>query len=485
MVWSIPSRTVITAILGGVFVAGVPLELKSQSEVIQQESTGPAKQPSPLTPQELFANVSGSVFVVEVLDSAGTSVAQGSGVTIGPDRLVTNKHVVIEGEKLKVSHGDKTWSAHILQLAPHADLCLLEVEGLTANELPTIRRLSSIMIGERVYAIGAPRGLELTLSDGLVSGIREDESGPVIQTSAPISPGSSGGGLFDNTGRLIGITTFTIQNSQELNFAVPALEISALGQQPQRATEEAWIAVGDQFMKSAVLSEIPPPIPIDPAAQQMWVQQMKRQMVPLRIQWRKAVRAYREALQIETNNSEVWMKLGTAYADLEDKENASNAFRKAVVLEPNNTTLWVNIGDAYKKMSDSEHALDAYKQAIRIKPIDSALWVTLAEAYLPNQRQQAIEALEKAQDLGPSDGGVWWRIGLGWKLLEKYKQAETSFEKAVQLDPLNSMYLLSLGQFYVYRRDRSKAKQVYERLKALDPSAAELLGQQIGYRWDR
>ena len=213
----------------------------AQPETVPQSRRTPAD----LSPSELFKLVSPSVYVVEALDESGAVASLGSAVAIGPDRVVTNKHVVIEGQKLKVIQGDKTWTAHVLQLSPRADLCLLEVDGLSTTILPAIRDLSNIEIGERVYAIGAPQGLELTLSDGLLSGIREGESGPVIQTSAPISPGSSGGGLFDSTGRLIGITTFTLRDSQGLNFAIPASEISALAAQARvpRRTHGSRLAI--------------------------------------------------------------------------------------------------------------------------------------------------------------------------------------------------------------------------------------------------
>jgi S1-C subfamily serine protease len=90
-------------------------------------------------------------------------------------------------------------------------------------------------VGERVYAIGAPEGLELTISEGLVSGLREYENVRVIQTSAAISHGSSGGGLFDVNGRLIGITTFSLKEGQNLNFALPGEWIQALlHTQPQQ-----------------------------------------------------------------------------------------------------------------------------------------------------------------------------------------------------------------------------------------------------------
>jgi hypothetical protein len=126
------------------------------------------------------------------------------------------------------------------------DLCLLSVPGLKA---PPAQRGESLhlQIGQAVYAIGSPEGLELTISEGLVSSIREHEKFRAIQTSAAISPGSSGGGLFDDTGHLIGITTFSMKDGQNLNFAVPV----------------EWIPVNAQPVASSSreLSEVRDPAP--------------------------------------------------------------------------------------------------------------------------------------------------------------------------------------------------------------------------------
>jgi Trypsin-like peptidase domain len=88
--------------------------------------------------------------------------------------------------------------------------------------------VQTIRVGQRVYAIGAPRGLELSISDGLVSSIRPYGAFPLIQTNAPISKGSSGGGLFDTDGRLVGITTSSAIDGQNINFALAADLISQL-----------------------------------------------------------------------------------------------------------------------------------------------------------------------------------------------------------------------------------------------------------------
>ena len=87
-----------------------------------------------------------------------------------------------------------------------------------------VGNVEELKVGSRVYAIGSPRGLEQTISDGLLSGVRRSADGSftALQVTVPISRGSSGGGLFDAQGRLIGITTFTLRDAQNLNFALLA-----------------------------------------------------------------------------------------------------------------------------------------------------------------------------------------------------------------------------------------------------------------------
>ena len=96
----------------------------------------------------------------------------------------------------------------------------------------------AIRVGARVYAIGAPRGLELTISEGIVSSVREHMGSRFIQTTAAISAGSSGGGLFDSQARLVAITSFLMKDAQSLNFAYPAFYIRDLPARSSRAGVE-------------------------------------------------------------------------------------------------------------------------------------------------------------------------------------------------------------------------------------------------------
>jgi S1-C subfamily serine protease len=206
------------------------------------------------SPQELFKRLAPSVVVIEVLDVNNSVVGRASGVVVRPNLVVTNRHVVDAGEIWIVKQGDKTSRAFLIWIDPDHDLAQLKADRLDAS--PTALRLSSTLaVGERVYAIGSPRGLELTFSEGLISGLRKYENGQVIQTSAAISPGSSGGGLFDAQGRLVGITSFSLTESQNLNFALPVEWVQVLQQSQTPANQpQSTIESEETFSGAAIAS---------------------------------------------------------------------------------------------------------------------------------------------------------------------------------------------------------------------------------------
>ena len=188
-----------------------------------------------LEPDALFARVAPSVWTVVAFDAQGRTQSQGSAVVIGAERLVTNCHVLARMARFQVVKDNMSYGGKLEFPDPENDLCQIRVDNLRAPAVE-LASTDALRVGARVYAIGTPQGLETTLSDGLLSGLRRDEAGRLlfVQTSAPISPGSSGGGLFDAEGRLIGITTFTRRESQNINLAVPAYRITEL---PERGRE--------------------------------------------------------------------------------------------------------------------------------------------------------------------------------------------------------------------------------------------------------
>ncbi len=175
---------------------------------------------------EVFALASPSVVVVYTTDSELQPLSQGSGVAMPGQAVATNCHVLAKAARIVVRDRDAPRPASLLQADTERDVCLLRARGLTAPPA-RLGSSASLRVGDPVYAIGTPRGLELTLSEGIVSGFRGQSRARLIQTTAPISPGSSGGGLFDAEGRLVGLPSFLLRESQQLNFAVPVEWVKA------------------------------------------------------------------------------------------------------------------------------------------------------------------------------------------------------------------------------------------------------------------
>jgi hypothetical protein len=206
------------------------------------------KAPATLTPVEIGQRVSPSVVAITATLPNGTGT--GTGYVVREDGwIATNYHVVEGAERVSVTFSDGgTLDADTVKMGPvYGDVALLHLR--TKNLVPVVLGSTKGMKpGERVVAIGNPKGLDHSLSEGLYNGIREKE-GHAIQFSAAISPGSSGGPLLNDRGEVIGMATFVI-NGQNLNFAVPVEDVKKLMEAdgaPMPTTELAARA-GDRCM---------------------------------------------------------------------------------------------------------------------------------------------------------------------------------------------------------------------------------------------
>jgi len=170
-----------------------------------------------LRAEEVFDKASGAVYVVKADRRLGSAVA------ISDNELLTNCHVVGDLAEVKIARAKAEMPAKVVSRNADADRCVLRTTTKLATWV-TVRPYDDIKVGERAITIGTPQGLELTAAEGIVSSKRLYSQARVVQTSAPISQGSSGGGLFDARGHLLGITTFYFRGGQNLNFAVAAEE---------------------------------------------------------------------------------------------------------------------------------------------------------------------------------------------------------------------------------------------------------------------
>jgi tetratricopeptide (TPR) repeat protein len=438
--------------------------------------------PAVLSPQELFKRLSPSVFVVEVLDESGSLVAFGSGVAVASDQVITNKHVIDAGVAFRVKQGSRVGHAAVTYVDPDHDLCLLTVEGLRAPAVSV--RLSSVLkVGERVYSIGAPEGLELTISEGLISGLREFEEVRLIQTSAAISHGSSGGGLFDARGQLVGVTTFFLKEGQNLNFALPGEWVRALASHPPSLAEKnkvttpasdalSWYQLGIQMLDAGNYEvanfAFRRVISLAPGLSEAWVN-LGLTYEHLQ-QYEKAIPAYQEAIRLKPDLSEASNGLGYAYMQLRQYDKALPAFQEAIHLKPDDVTAWNNLGLIYDLLHQYEKAVPAFQEATRLKPDLSEAWYGLGVAHDNLQHyDKAVSALQEATRLKPDDYEAWKRLGTIYDRLHEYDKAIPAFQEATRLKPDLSEAVKGLGFSYYQLQQYDKAISAFLEAIRLEP----------------
>jgi S1-C subfamily serine protease len=231
---------------GGILDAGTPTKSLEKLE-----------KPSPLPPAKLSTaqiadRATPSVVVVENFNEDGERAGQGSGYVHSADGVIITNYHVIRGAKSLTIRVPAKESFHIDSVLAYSiehDVAALQVSA----SLPALETeaLEPVKVGDRVIAIGAPLGLESTVSEGIVSAIRDAGGTHIIQTTASISPGSSGGPLFDEFGKVIGLTTSHMRDGQNLNFVIAVRHVNELlGQQRP-------ISLAEMLEETQVVNSLP------------------------------------------------------------------------------------------------------------------------------------------------------------------------------------------------------------------------------------
>lgn len=294
-----------------------------------------------------------AVATLEVFDNRNKPLGQGSGFFITPGGvLVTNFHV-IKGAARATAHlpsGAYYLFRSLRAYDEKADIAVLQFD---ARETPSIKGFGdsdSIKTGDEVYALGTPNGLEETYSAGTISNpSRQVDGETFIQFSAPISPGSSGGGLFDLHGKVIGITAATANIrtgpqaglAQNLNLAVPVNRVKSTlnpegGYELQRDSPGYYYSLGN--------------------------------LADNKKQWDQAIQLYTTALSLDPNYSGAYMGLAGDYYEKGDyRLEVSNA-EKAANSDPDNAEAWYYLGTAYEDVGEFDKAIIAYNKALIIDP---------------------------------------------------------------------------------------------------------------------
>src|SRR6476659_1866293 len=180
---------------------------------------------------ELVRRIKPSAVAIETFDARGEKLSRGSGFFIDVDRVVTNRHVIDGAYRAEVhlNSGHTFPVKSVLAVDAEGDVALLKVDAPANLVRPLSLDRTSPQEGESVVVIGNPLGLEGSVTNGIVSAVRDIPGfGRIIQITAPISPGSSGSPVVNMQGQVIGVASLQITGGQSVNFAIPSERISQL-----------------------------------------------------------------------------------------------------------------------------------------------------------------------------------------------------------------------------------------------------------------
>ncbi len=419
-------------------------------------------QSQALAPDQVFDKVKDSIVVVKSFDSKGKIKEQGSGVLLSSGRVATNCHVVASGSSYAVIQGKQVLPAAFFAGDSEKDICLLDVKNFTGKSAQ-IGTTKSLKVGAKVYAVGAPRGLELSLSDGIISQLRGGPP-PMIQTTAAISPGSSGGGLFDDEGRLIGLTTLYMKGGQNLNFAMPVEWISEL--KPGRGNGVAARSQANGVSERNQTDWLKPALAFEKSEN-----------------WKGALDWCEKWVQSEPKNALAWLRLGSAYLGLGRYNDTVNALRQAQRIDPNVAETWGKLGVAYVKLSRYNEAVEAYRHALSIDPQGVEIWGKLGAVYVRlNRYAEAVDACRQGLRLDPKRVSIWALLGNSYTRIKRYNDAVDAYRQALRIDSAFVNAWAGLAVTYHESGNQKAALDTVEELRRLDSQWADELSKMIAPR---
>ncbi len=441
---------------------------------------------------KIFKENGKAVVVVITFDEKNEPLIQGSGFVVREDgAIVTNYHVISNAKNIKVKVGDKVLDVEGLILADKEnDLVILKAKGAKLQTV-TIGDSEKATIGEKVYVISSPKGMENTISDGLLSGIREIASDKkVLQITAPISPGSSGSPVFNKDGEVIGIATFLLKEAQNLNFAMPVnlikdkirnIKITSLKEsdiEDYKTTAEYWfylgLAYGDLGRYKEAIEAYKQAIRISPdlveAYNNLGIAYAKSGM------YKEAIESHKQAIRINPDYAVAHYSLGLDYDNLGMYKEAIESYKQAIRINSDYAVAHYSLGIAYSSLDMYKEAIESFKQAIRINPDYADAHNNLGATYSRlDMYKEAIESHKQAIRINPDSFETHSNLGAAYAKSGMYKEAIESLKQAIRIKPGYANAHLGLGVTYFLIKDRALALEEYKILKELDKEMANTL----------
>jgi len=445
---------------------------------------------------ELVRRIKPSAVAIETFDAHGEKLSRGSGFFIDTDRIVTNRHVIEGAYRAEVhsSNGNVYPVRGVLAVDAEGDIALLKIDAPAVAVRPLPLDRTSPQEGESIVVIGNPLGLEGSVTNGIVSAVRDIPTfGRIIQITAPISSGSSGSPVVNMHGQVIGIATLQITGGQSVNFAIPSERISQLQQTSSlMSLSELVVASGKnkrakavQFFRDGLsflskddcqkaLPYFEKAVESDSNYAEAWAQTgFCNEKLGKHAE---ALEASRRAVTLRPS-AESFFNIGLANFYLKQYREAAEGYRQAIKLDPYNAAdAYYALGLVYRDWGKPEEEIQAYKQAIRQRPDYTSAYERLGARYFKSRKfPEAIEVFRQLAALKPGDAMAPNNMGEAYLELNRLNEALESFRQSIRLKPDFGKAYYNLGKCLLSMGDRDAALEQYNILTNIDGDWAEKL----------
>lgn len=357
-----------------------------------------------LSPQDVFTRVSPSVAQLEVLDAQGAVLRAASATQIAGLRFVAVCDTLEPEGTLRLTLGARTAPARVAARDRLRHLCFVEAAGLDGPALPPVAELPAA--GSRVYAVSNALGLGIGISEGVVAGLRSAAGGSVVQFTASVSPGSEGGALVDEQGRMVGVLDYRRRDGQNVNFALPVMWLAEV--------DARSAAAGAQLKR------------VDAAA-----------ALRKAGQWPALSDAVAAWLRDSPDDPDAWRFALEAAEGRKDAAGALKAWTERARLEPDDLQVGLGYGEALLRQKDADAALAQGKALVAAHPAEGRSHDLMARALR-------------------SKGAL--------------RDAEASFRAAIERDAFLVGAYHGLAEMALARGDTATALSIWSRLSGLLPA---------------
>jgi len=388
-----------------------------------------------------------AVFKVLTYDRNNNPLATGSGFFIASNgTAISNVHVFKDAysAKAKLTDGREFNIQYIIDFDESFDLIKFKIESSNST-FPFLTPYNGrIEKGENIFTIGSPLGLESTVSTGIVSNVREFEGyGRVIQITAPISHGSSGGTVFNENGYLIGVTTFGITEGQNLNFAVDIKKLLQL----KRTLNATVFQYATTFNSDLYM--------------------LKGLSAMANSEYQKAVEYFTKYINQKPKNDIGYLRRGNAYKELKNAVNAMADYNKCIEINPQNEIAYSNRGLLKGILGDLSGGFQDCINSLKINET-SVAYYNLGWIYFEQEDyEQAERAFSDALTLEPSKASIYSERGQARVQLKKFREAIQDFTSLIGLEPTNPMAFLNRGVCYLEISENNEACKDFKKAKDL------------------